>query len=104
MLKVAAFSALAFFIQISARALPPANQNVFRTSSTASSSNLAHQNDGDTLENSRQFDFAEWCQHSKAEFLKALHEGGADQWVMVMGNEAAGKSSNSDRLSGKSTR
>lgn len=33
--------------------------------------------------------FSDWAKRSKAEFLEAVTKGGADQWVMVMGNEAA---------------
>lgn len=90
MLKVIGVLAATLLVQISARAVWPANQNVFRTVTNLQSSSGAPQDSDTHLDASRQFDFAEWCQHSKAEFLKALNEGGADQWVMVMGNEAAG--------------
>lgn len=31
-----------------------------------------------------------WCNQSKSEFLHALHNGGAQEWTIVMGTEAAG--------------
>ena len=33
-----------------------------------------------------------WCNQSKSEFLHALHHGGAEEWTIVMGTEAAGRS------------
>lgn len=32
---------------------------------------------------------SEWCAESKKAFLKAFKDGGVDEWVVVMGNEAA---------------
>lgn len=34
--------------------------------------------------------FNKWCRHAKDGFLKSLDNGGANEWVIVAGNEAAG--------------
>lgn len=40
----------------------------------------------------QQFGFYEWCIASKAAFLESFKTGGTSDWVLVMGNEAAGQS------------
>lgn len=80
---VATFTS-ALLVQVAtARAINSVEQDIFQVSAGNDGSNIYH--------DARQFDFAEWCKESKANFLHALRTGGADEWVIVMGNEAAGK-------------
>jgi len=77
---------------ILARAILPAGQEVFQAPATITGYiDDSNQDNSNLVNSSRQFDFAEWCRDSKARFLDALRNGGADEWVMVMGNEAAGE-------------
>lgn len=34
---------------------------------------------------------SQWCNQSKTDFLQAFRKGGVNEWVVVIGNEAAGE-------------
>lgn len=94
MFRSVALLALTSVTLISARAISPAGQEVFQAPSTTTTEyfHSSSQNSSNLLDANRQFDFAEWCKDSKARFLDALKNGGANEWVIVLGNEAAGES------------
>lgn len=88
MLAVVAILASTLLLKVSARAISPPAQEVFQDG--LSTTDYIDLNDLGIVSPARQFDFAQWCKDSKAQFIYDLRNGGADEWVIVMGNEAAG--------------
>lgn len=70
---------------VSALALP--KQYAFGSSSSGTAT-LASDGSADTLGASH---LSDWCAISKEKFLRDLHEGTAEDWILVMGNEAGGE-------------